>query len=194
MNDTLVARSIEECHLYMELHPCECGEEVFDWSRHRLEQRTGEHPLFSVYEGSCGNCGVQRRFEFAVPVQPVQPAQPAVPGRYGGEEPSRIVDPGEFLWSSERAAAGVPADPGELAADVDPDDAYDAVELAVAGVIEVLKFLPPGADSVPPEAFSSPLGRRMYDADPGRFGRDRLNSVLADYRRIRDRLADALGE
>jgi hypothetical protein len=181
----LFARSAEECHLYMELHPCSCGEEAFDWSKHHAEQRNGH--LVSVYEGTCGGCGTPRRFEFEVAA--TSPTPPA----YGGEAPSRIVDPGEFLVASQRVAASVPALPAQVATE-DLEDAYDAIGSAVAGIVEVLKFIPDGAEAVPPEAFTSDLGRRMYDTDPGRFGRGRLSLELAEHERTLSAYADALGD
>jgi hypothetical protein len=185
----LFARSPDECHLYMELHPCQCGEDAFDWSAHALEQRDGTLvPVYvSVYEGTCARCGTARRFEFRVTGD--HPPPPA----YGGDTPSSIVDPGEFLASSQRAAAAVPAHPARLG----PDrlaDAYDAIEVAVAGIVEVLKFVPDGADAVPETAFTSDVGRRMYVGDPARFRRDRLALELAELERIRSAYASALGD
>ncbi|MGI5212379.1 hypothetical protein [Plantactinospora sp. CA-290183] len=184
--DMLVARSSEECHLYMELHPCECGEEFFEWSRHHLEERP-DHPRVSVYEGTCARCGRERRFEFEVPA--VSPE----PGRYGDDGPSRIIDPGEFLVSSRQFAGNVPPDPGDLAVS-ELGYAYNAIDLAVAGVEETLKFVPPGAEAVPPEAFTSELGRKTYDADPDAFTRDRLERTLAEYIAVRDPYAAVLEE
>jgi len=159
----------------MELHPCACGEAVFEWSRHRREQR-GDR-LVSVYEGLCGQCDRPRHFEFEVTGE--IPPPPA----YGGEEPSRIIDPSEFLAVAEDLAAAVPADPATL----DPataGDALEAIEMAVAAVDEVLKFLPPGATGVPPDAFLTEAGRAAYTRDPGRFGRERLLATRSDYQRV----------
>jgi hypothetical protein len=181
----LLARSPDECQLYMELRPCGCGEEEFAWSRHVLEQQDGR--LVSVYEGSCGRCGTARQFEFEVTGDPPEP--PA----YGGDQPSRIVDPGEFLASSQRVAAGVPPHPDQVETDR-LADAYDAIEQAAAGLVEVLKFVPGGADAVPEAAFTSDLGRRMYASDPARFRRGRLALELAELERIRVAYAAALAE
>jgi hypothetical protein len=179
----LFARSPEECHYYMELHPCECGEEAFDWSRHQLEQRSGR--LVSVYLGGCGRCGVQRRFEFEVTGD--LPPPPA----FGRDEPSRIIDPGEFLSLGRRAVELVPDDPAELSEE-DLDVAYGAVEMAVAAVAEVLKFVPAGADAVPGEAMVSPLGRALYARGPEEFDRVRLEATMDGYRRLQSRYAAAL--
>ena len=150
----------------MVLHPCErCGEADFPWSRHEIGP--GEGGLVSVYEGDCPSCGQGRRFAFAVDEEPVPP--PA----YGGPEPSQIIDPGEFYAMAERAAAYARAVP----------DGHEAAVDALAAIEEVLKFLPPGADAVPEDAFASAGGMAVYSAGPERFRRERLESLRDEYRR-----------
>ncbi|MEV6281598.1 hypothetical protein [Kribbella sp. NPDC051770] len=167
----LIARSLQEAGLYVELHPCECGaagELTFG-----VVERDGE--TLAVYEGDCPGCGRARRFEFRLPAEPV--AGPA----YGGEEPSRIVDAGEFLWYSDRATEQA----FRLSAETD-DDAVargrSALEVAAAALDEVRKFVPAGATAVPREAIGSELGQALYDADPDRFTLD----TLAGRRRLLD--------
>lgn len=169
----LVARAMAECHLYMDLHPCErCGEPDFPWNRHVAAERDGQR--LSIYEGECPRCATDRRFEFVV----LDPNLP--PPTLGGPEPSTLIDPGEFYevagWSS--AAAELPADPSPE----DIGDAYDAAGDAAAATEEVLKFVPAGASVVPPEAFTSDRGRAVLAADPSRFERDRLEGLLAERR------------
>jgi hypothetical protein len=168
----------------MELQPCACGAEGFDWSTHDL-RRSGGRTL-SAYGGTCAACGAVREFDFEID------ADPPVPPAYGGQGPSRILDPGEFLHAGHRFARNVPPAPDQAAID-EQDDAYDAISMAVESVTEVLKFVPSGAGAVPVEAFTSPRGRRMYAEDAGQFGRDRLELELADYERIRRAYATALG-
>lgn len=74
------ARSVAECHLYMRLHPCSCGEADFPWTSHEIGTAGGGD--LSVYRGSCPQCGTARRFEFLVDSGGVAP--PA----FGGPEPS----------------------------------------------------------------------------------------------------------
>jgi len=171
----LVARSMAECHLYMYLHPCpHCGEPEFSWSQHGAGIRDGQHT--SSYEGACPTCRSARRFDFIVLDYDLAP--PAL----GGAEPSRIIDPAEFLDAGDRAAEYAVVQPGAA-----PDDvavAYDAAVDAVATVDEVLKFIPPGASVVPETAFGSPAGRAALADDPGRFSRERLESVLAQRRQV----------
>ena len=172
----LVSRSTEESHLYMYLHPCECGEDDFEWRDHEIVSGNGW--LVSIYSGECGRCGKPRSFEFALAPEPSPP-----PPSLGGPGPSSIIDPGEFLETAQRLVAGVPADPAR----VDDDEFHaprDALAVAVASVEEVLKFVPAGADLVPAEAFRSELGRRLYRQSPERFSRRRLTAILDGYRRL----------
>src|SRR5919106_2874637 len=67
----LVSRSTEESHLYMYLHPCECGEDDFEWRDHEIVSGNGW--LVSIYSGECGRCGKPRSFEFALAPEPSPP-------------------------------------------------------------------------------------------------------------------------
>jgi len=169
----LVSRAIAKCHMYMELHACErCGEPDFPWNLHIAGERDGQRT--SAYEGECLTCGTRRRFEFIV----LDPNLP--PPALGGPEPSTIIDPGEFY-----EMARVTAELAELPANPSPEQigaAYDAAADSAAAVEEVLKFIPAGAATVPVEAFASERGRALRDADPSRFERDRLDSLLAERR------------
>ncbi len=158
----------------MDLNPCRCGEAEFE-PRHWLEQ-DGD-ALVAVYEGDCPSCDQQRRFAFHL-----DPEMPPAPPAYGGTKPSRLIDPGQFLWVAEQFAKAVPADPIELREPEAREEAEEALEVAVSALEEVLKFVPSGQDSVPEEAFTAPEGWMIYHQDPGRFRRDRLEAVLASYR------------
>jgi hypothetical protein len=131
--------------------------------------------MVSVYWGTCPRCDEPRRFEFQVSGKVVAP--PA----FGGAEPSTIIDPGEFLTLSRRAAAAAPADPGGLPVD-EVDGAYEAIALAVAALEEVLKFIPVAENGVPSHAFLSPAGRAMFQRKPHHFDREALEARIAVYR------------
>ncbi|MEX2985632.1 hypothetical protein [Streptomyces sp. C36] len=171
----LITRSMQEAHLYMDLHPCACGTEEFD-RQHRLEDRDGV--LTSVYEGACPQCGRTRLFEFTT-----SEARPPAPPEFGGPEPSQIIDPGEFMWIGDRVSteSGLrllntpPAEHREIR----PATAY-----AIAAFEEVAKFLPEGADCIPEDRFTSERGREMYAKDPTRFTRKRITSHLELKREI----------
>lgn len=169
----LVARSSPECHLYMELHPCACGEARLDASS-RTESRGDD--LVAVYEGACPRCGAARRFEFVL-----DPELPPAPPAFGGTSPSKIICPGDFLRVADDAARRAPASIAGL-----PPPQRQAARLnlarAVAAMEEVLKFIPPGGERVPVEAFTSARGKELYLAEPGRFRKLRLDAVLGAYR------------
>lgn len=151
----LPARSAAEANLYLDLHPCECGTPR---QRDRQELRQGENgAATSVYEGTCPGCGLEWSVAFSLPVAP------APPGRIGGEAPSRIIDPGEWLLLSDQDA-GVPA--GEA-----PLSPADRARLGRAAdeADEAAKFIPDGHDRVPDDAFTTTLGQSMRDTFPGRF-------------------------
>ncbi|HTU67552.1 MAG TPA: Imm49 family immunity protein [Steroidobacteraceae bacterium] len=81
----------------------------------------------------------------------------------GGGPPLPLValDPGERLLLAElhgRDTAGVPS--------------------AIEFVEQVLAAIPPDADAIPVEAFVNVRGREMYEREPGRFRRDRLQAYL----------------
>jgi hypothetical protein len=54
--------------------------------------------------------------------------------------------------------------------------------IARAAVEEVVKFIQPGQDAVPDDAFWTEDGRRVRDTEPGRFRLERLLVVRDAYR------------
>ncbi|MFF0312444.1 hypothetical protein ACFYSC_33855 [Streptosporangium sp. NPDC004379] len=164
-----VARSRDEALLYLDLSPCACGSTGTAWEG-GLVTVAGD-PV-SRYAGTCSGCDAVRESLFALPEREVAPTRfPA----FGGPEPSRLLDAGEWLWVADTVAGNAPAGPGEAA---------PALAVAVAAVEEVVKFVPPGRDEVPGEAFWTERGRRVRDAGPGRFRLDRLLVVRDAYRTL----------
>src|SRR5687768_8032813 len=169
----LVARSSPECHLYIELHPCACGEHVLE-TRHRLVSL--EDGLGAVYEGTCARCGTARRFEFVL--------DPEIPpgDKFGGLQPSAILDAGQYLAVADDASKRVPADVSGL------DEAQRRtarwwMNRAVNALEEVIKAIPAG-DAVLRVRCSASWGKAMH---AHRFRRLRLEAVLQLYRDILDR-------
>jgi hypothetical protein len=78
-----IARSGPECRLFIELHPCTCGEHQLQ-PESRVESTSAG--LLAVYEGECPRCGVPRRFEFLL--------DPEIPpgDKFGGTRPSTLID------------------------------------------------------------------------------------------------------
>ncbi|GAA3388212.1 hypothetical protein GCM10020369_33500 [Cryptosporangium minutisporangium] len=141
----------------------------------------GDDELGSRYDGECPACGAAREFLFRLPAEAVFP--PAGVVVYGDGTPSELLDPGEWLWVADRYAGSVPADTSGL------DDAARAqvrvrIGAAAAAMDEVLAFVPTDADAVPPDAVRSELGRAVYEEEPGRFDRDRLEVIRDTYRAL----------
>lgn len=167
------ARGYDEIYLYMGLRPCVCGETEFD-DRVSTTVTLDDQPA-ERFSGHCGGCGRFRQFTFAMPAELPDLSFDV---RYGGDEPSRLLDPGEWLGvaelytSSARLELGDP--PGELTGDDEITRVYYLLTSTVAALDEVLKFVPEGAGAVPEGSFWSQAGRLVYEMMPDRFGRDGL--------------------
>lgn len=183
-----LARTPAEAHLYMDLHPCACGEANF--ARDSAVVEAGGD-LASRYTGSCPGCGGERRFLFRVPDDPGESLRHAMSGGVvvGDGSQSELLDAGEWLFVADRYARIVPGKvaPGTEAARV----ARQQLATAEAAMGEVLAFVPSGADKVPRKAIRSERGQAVYDAEPGRFRRERLEVVRNTYRQILKELDDA---
>ena len=168
----LVARSSPECHLYIELHPCACGERRLE-TKHELVSRA--EGLVAAYEGTCPGCKKVRTFDFVL--------DPEIPpgDKFGGTRVSRLIDAGQYLAVADEAARRVP---GNAAALDEPKrrQARWWMNRAVNALEEVLKFIPSDADQVPASALFTAAGKEVYLAEPGRFRRPRLEAVLGAYR------------
>lgn len=160
----LYARTNSEAHLYMDLHPCGCG--GIDFERHSAVVTDGD-ALCSRYSGACKGCGARREFMFELPetFRPIRGDHI----EFGGDDPSRLLDPGEWLAVADFHAKRNPG-------------TRDDLDIARAAVEEVLKFAPTGAERVPDDAFRTERGRAVRDREPGRFRRPRLEAVLGAYR------------
>jgi hypothetical protein len=161
------ARSIAEEHLYMELHPCECGESAAESSTHATI--TAEQGLASEHVFDCAGCGRRRQFVFRLPGLAPQHAD-----MYGGPEPSQIIDAGEWRMIS-LAYMGEVTDARDQ-----PDRRRRLLEVALAAYQEMLKFVPPGADRVPESAFFTPRGRQMRQQEPDYSFRRSFLEAMAD--------------
>ncbi|MEU4621906.1 hypothetical protein AB0G04_18270 [Actinoplanes sp. NPDC023801] len=174
-----LVRSVAEAHLFMHLHPCDvCGEEAFE--RHFGVVVVDGEPC-SRYTGTCPDCGSPREFTFRLPEEPLIPDQgePC----FGVERPSELLDAGEWLWVADTIADSTPADPAGMDAQERQRAHYDLLT-AAAAVAEARKFVAFGAEAVSPEALWSLAGQAVYEAEPGRFGWERLElfeTVFRDF-------------
>jgi hypothetical protein len=170
----LIARSSAECHLYMALNHCPCGEGAAP-AEHTVVQ--GTDGLVAQYRGQCAKCGRARAFNFALDPE-VSPVD-----AFGGGKPSRLICPGQFALHADRLAARWPADRSGLT-DAQRAQAEDDLAWATRALEEVLKFVPAGGDAVPADAFTSAAGRATLAAEPGRFRKIRLQARLDAYRQL----------
>ncbi|WP_278264899.1 hypothetical protein [Nocardia sp. AG03] len=170
MTNLPLARTNAEARLFLRLRPCaQCGARNCAFRSSVVDT---DGPA-ARYRGECESCGAPREYVFRLPDRVLPPPADAV--RFGGDESSELLDPGEWLsYSRICAEQGGP----------DTAAGRHAVATAVAAVAEVLKFLPPGADSVPATAFFAPEGLALFAAEPGSFDRDRLDAVSAHYRAL----------
>lgn len=146
----------------MDLRPCDCGEVQFE---RRSSLVASDDNLIRIYRGTCPRCGKAREFRFRLPEHPLASGgEPA----FGDERPSELLDPGEWMLVAEQHAQRTPATRRD-------------VGIARAAMFEILKFMAPGDDEVPEQAFTSERGRALRDREAGRFRRARLEAVLATY-------------
>jgi hypothetical protein len=165
-----VARTRDEAHLYLELNPCpDCGSIDAPWE-HGLTEVDGE--LTISYAATCPGCAAEREYLFGLPAKETRAVSWPT---FGGPEPSELLDAGQWLDVSDHAAGAVPAD---------PEEAGRVLAVARAAVEEVVKFIPPGQDAVPEDEFWTAAGRRVRDAEPGRFRLDRLLVVRDTYHEL----------
>lgn len=180
-----LARTNAEAHVYLEMSPCEvCGETEFA-PDHGVIVVDGH--LASQYAGPCPRCDTSREFVFRIPEEVIFPdeAEPV----FGDEHPSELLDAGQWLWLADLIARGTVAEPTE---DMTPEQRRQTrtdLLTAAAAVDEVLKFVPAGADAVPPEALWSETGRAVHAQEPGRFRGRRLRVVHQTYRELAQRFS-----
>ncbi len=169
------ARTLDEAHLYMDLTACPCGETDFE----REEEILSYDPPVVGFTGFCSGCGRPRRFTFLL--ADVPDAEADQPAWATGDDPSTIVDAGQWLVVAHGLAAA--ADQARVAGPLDHERVavvYGLLHSTAAAVDEVLKFLPPGADAVPDGAFWTEAGRAMRMRGPEWFTRDALRAVQAE--------------
>jgi hypothetical protein len=180
------ARTFDEVYLYLDLRPCVCGATDLD-ERITSSVDVDGRPAERV-SGHCGSCGRSRQFTFEMPAGPPDVSFEVQYGK--GDEPSRLIDCGEWLGVSELYSSAAEQHLEGLGDEPDDEDltrGYYLLTSALAALDEVIKFLPAGADEVPEGAFWSPAGRMVYENATERFGRDGLTD---EREALRARVAD----
>jgi len=172
-----LARTSAELHLFLDLQPCVCGTVRAEWASRVRDLDDG---LVAEYTAPCPQCGRDRLFTFLLPEEPVESGPEGAGFRYGGDRPSELIDPGEWLATADRLARSVPMLPAG-AGPAERDRFRFALGRAAAALAEVMRFAPPGAAAVPESACFTERGREVYRAEPGRFRLDRLAVVRESY-------------
>ena len=106
---TLHARTNAEAHLYMDQQPCPCGAREFE---RRSAVLTEGDALCCRYAGPCQGCGRRREFVFEL-AETIRPVAERI--EYGGSDPSRLLDPGEWMDIADAHARRQPGTPRDLA-------------------------------------------------------------------------------
>lgn len=130
-------RTLAEELLYIECHPCDCGERALD-SASSLILRDGH--MMDVRTGKCGACGRERSFEFVAPATPQWRDEVGL-----GAGSSNILDPEEILAASDRLAKSVKSDDGPSLPADQRAAWHVAMRRAAAYVADVVASTPDGA-------------------------------------------------
>ncbi|AEV82485.1 hypothetical protein ACWT_1467 [Actinoplanes sp. SE50] len=168
-----LARTRQEAHLFIDLTPCACGDRRLATAGEPVTLPDGNPGR--RYAGRCPTCGRDREFVFAMPAVPEDSTSTRQIVYGYGTRPSRLLGPGQWLWAAEQYAEAVPRDPEHLTGEARAT-ARTWLMAAVAAVREAAKFLPDGADRLPPG--DVPAGR-----DPDDFTRQRLIDRRLGYER-----------
>ncbi len=179
--DVLAARSHNEAVVYVLMRQCRaCGGGSRDVTDEVGTDSTTEYTAF------CRDCTNIDTYTFRLPERDPQGAVAGV--AFGGDEPSSIIDAGEWLVFADRTAGGGPVEPAGLTPQERADAAL-ALHAAAAAVREVMKFIRPGEERVSVSALWTDRGRAEYDRDPWRMSRGRMGAVETAYREAAERLA-----
>lgn len=166
----LPARSSAEARLYMAIHPCgTCGDPEFAAT---VRTALAGAELVTTYTGACRYCRAEREFKFRIDDDPA----PGEPEFGPAASRSAIIDAGQWLRCADRILAATPNTVLGV-----PAEEWRARRLlfstAAESVGEVLKFIPDGADDVPPQGFWTDDGRAERDRAPERFRRAALERM-----------------
>jgi hypothetical protein len=172
------ARTPNEARAYLDLAGCPCRR-LARLARYEAEVLAW-HPRVMRFTGTCPRCGQPREADFELADPPTAPVPRYAFGH--GDGPSRLIDAGQWLVASRELAEDARAIGPE-----DPNAAHDRLCAAAAAVDEIFRFVPPGADAVPDEAFWTNDGLALRAALPEWFERHRLVALrLLRWRAVTD--------
>ena len=160
--------------MFMALHPCEkCGDESF---APLVRQVVEDGVLVTRYTGQCDTCRTVRDFRFRVDDE-WSDEEP----RFGKDDPSELIDAGQWLRAADQILADTPSNILGVS-EAEWAERHYMFTAAAECVGEVVKFIPDGADAVPPQAFWTDSGREMRDRVTDRFERDKLEQLATKLR------------
>jgi uncharacterized protein YjbI with pentapeptide repeats len=166
-------RSLIEMRFAVGLYPCTgCGSREVG----TLELRGGG--AVRIFSGPCPRCRTTREVRFRVSREPGTLPSPA---RYelGGPQPSAIITPHQLVEEHDRLGPRIVDAPESLAPAAWRAN-LELVNRAATCVVELLKFIPPGADTVPDGALDA-TGKRDRTARPEKYQRGALEQLKARY-------------
>jgi uncharacterized protein YjbI with pentapeptide repeats len=176
-NEPLRPRTVAEQHLYIECHPCACGDRRRP-DQHKLEMRGAE--MISHHFGRCPACGRERKLEFVAP--PFATLRDDL--YFGASNPSTILDPGQYLAASDRLAKEVDVDKATRSTGEARAWARRTMRRAAYCVLEVEKFIPERGEEVPAAAFHSKEGAELRLSRATAFRKDRLQARRVAYQTV----------
>jgi len=111
-------------------------------------------------------------------------------GAVFGSGLSELIDPGQWILIAATYTSRALEGALFYAADPSGDHSYESVEadwrFAAGAVEEALKFFPPGVAELPADALWTESGRSVYESEPDRLTRRKLESDRAFYRQSLD--------
>ncbi|MEV7969726.1 hypothetical protein AB0O34_27665 [Sphaerisporangium sp. NPDC088356] len=193
----LRARTLVEAYLYIDLTVAagDDGDLPADFSAMRWATLSeGQEAWTLRFDGP--DTGRRHLIEILVPYQTESEAR-RDRLRFGPGV-SELIDAGQWLSISlAYAQRALNADLSYAEAPGDEESYTDVVlnwEFARDAAAEAAKFLPVGADEVPPEAFWTEPGAAVRAADPERFTRPRLEDDIAFYQQNIDDFTGMFGD
>ncbi|MBT8493349.1 MAG: hypothetical protein KJO07_09860 [Deltaproteobacteria bacterium] len=171
----LFARSAAEADLYVDLE-CEAAGEVPQSRKRKKTERRRQ--TFWSYQIRCAS-GKLLEFEFELDGLPEPKPGLRRKVEYGGKEPSRLIDAGEWLRVADRHANLAPKSVAGLP-ERQRREAAGNLEIAIAAVGETLKFIPAGGDRVSSTVLTSTRGKTYFNKDVRRFTRSALEELHSE--------------
>jgi hypothetical protein len=173
----LVARTAAEAHLYVDLECEALGEVPIERKQRPASKRNVRQVIeFTMYEVRCQS-GKLLEFEFSVLPKERPGLRRSV--SYGGKEPSQLLDAGDWMLIADRHVGKAPksvAGMSEKARKLAKED----LQIAIACVDEILKFIRPGETSVSSTTLTGNRGKTYFNKDVRRFRRDQLDGFKSE--------------